>query len=96
MGWSRRAQSEALTEFWLIMCRIIHEVLPLPRSNAALVGHPTWSQGHIHTSTMLGRRISVVVIMSHVLGNALEWFPVRITQLHLVSCCTAVLDVLLY
>ena len=43
---------------------------------------------------MLGRGISVVVIMSHVLGNALEWFPVRITQLHLVSCCTAVLDVL--
>ena len=38
----------------------------------------------------------MVVIMSHVIGNALEWFPMRITQLHLVSCCTAVLDVLLY
>ena len=61
--------------------------------NAALVGHPTWSQGHIHTSTMLGRRISVVVIMSHVIGNALEWFPMRITQLHLVSCSTAVQQV---
>ena len=44
-------------------------------SNAALVGHPMWSQGHIHTSNMLGGGLSMVVIMSHVICNALEWFP---------------------
>ena len=55
-----------------------------------------WAQGHMHTFDMLGRGVTMVVIMSHVIGNALEWFSMRITQLHLVSCCTAVLDVLLY
>ena len=30
MVYSRRAQSEALTDLWLIMCRVIHEVSPLP------------------------------------------------------------------
>ena len=44
-------------------------------SNAALVGHPMWSQGHIHTSSMLGGGVSMVVIMSHVIGYAVEWFP---------------------
>ena len=44
-------------------------------SNVALVGHPMCSQGHIHTSNMLRGGVSMVVIMSHVIGNALEWFP---------------------
>ena len=56
-----------------------------------------WSQGHIHTSDILGKCVSMVVIMSHVVGNALEWFPhvghlASLSRLlYCCTCCTAVL-----
>ena len=67
------------------------------QSNAALVGHPMCSQGHIHTSNMLRGGVSMVVIMSYVVGNALEWFPhvghlASLSRLlYCCTCCTAVL-----
>ena len=61
------------------------------------MGYSTWSQGHIHTSNMLGRGVSMVVAMPHVIGNVLEWFQHAghlaslSWLLYCCTCCTAVL-----
>ena len=56
-----------------------------------------WVEGHMHTFDMLGRGVTMVVIMSHVICNALEWFPhvghlASLSRLlYCCTCCTAVL-----